>query len=294
MQLNRWYFQPIEDLMKKLGLSPQDVGVYLWARSAPARNTLVRKKNGTENGSGLSDAEAKAKLDQLELEGLGPALREVATLHDSLVDYVGRQRVKAGLLSKKEWEAMRKAQPFYTPLKGYALDGDMQVDGEPDPHGDEERGIAQSNGTRIREVISARGRESMPFDPLANLMSDAQFAIARIEQNRVKVSFLDNVLSDPESHEGLVKVYTPKKQEHSSGLTTLPKMGPNGPVDMNRLASQKNPSLMLVKKDGKQYYVEFAPTPAGNALYRAFANLTPLELGKFMRNSQAVANTQII
>ena len=291
MQLNRWYFQPIEDLMKKLGLSPQDVGVYLWARSAPARNTLVRKKNGTENGSGLSDAEAKAKLDQLELEGLGPALREVATLHDSLVDYVGRQRVKAGLLSKKEWEAMRKAQPFYTPLKGYALDGDMQVDGEPDPHGDEERGIAQSNGTSIREVISARGRESMPFDPLANLMSDAQFAIARIEQNKVKVSFLDNVLSDPKSHEGLVKVYTPKKQEHSSGLTTLPKMGPNGPVDMNRLASQKNPSLMLVKKDGKQYYVEFARTPAGNALYRAFANLTPLELGKFMRNSQAVANT---
>ena len=291
MRLNRWYLQPIEDLIKKLGLDPKDVGVYLWARSAPARNALVLERSGEINGSGLSNAEAQAKLDQLELEGLGPALREVAKLHDALVDYVGNQRVKAGLLSRADWKAMRKAQPFYTPLKGYALNGDMQVDGDPDPHSAEERGIAESNGTRIREVLTARGRESMPFNPLFNLMSDAQFAIARIEQNKVKEAFLNNVLSDPKSHEGLVTVYTPKKEVHAGGLTTRPKMGENGPVNMNQLAAQKNPSLMIVKKDGKPYYIEFARTPAGNALYRAFANMTPTELGKFMRGAQEVSNT---
>jgi hypothetical protein len=291
MRLNRWYLQPIEDKVKELGLDPKDVGVYLWARSAAARNALVLERSGEINGSGLSNAEAQAQLDKLEVEGLGPALREVAKLHDALVDYVGNQRVKAGLLSRADWKAMRKAQPFYTPLKGYALNGDMQVDGDPDPHSAEERGIAESNGTRIREVLTARGRESMPFNPLFNLMSDAQFAIARIEQNKVKEAFLNNVLSDPKSHEGLVTVYTPKKEVHAGGLTTRPKMGENGPVNMNQLAAQKNPSLMIVKKDGKPYYIEFKRTPAGNALYRAFANMTPPELGKFMRGAQEVSNT---
>lgn len=290
MRLSRWYLQPIEDKIKELGLDPKDVAMYLWARSAPGRNALVRERNGTENGSGMSDAEAEAKLNQLETEGLGPALREVAKLHDALVDYIGAQRVKAGLLSKDEWKAMRKAQPFYTPLKGYALAGDMQVDGDPDPHSDEERGLAQSKGTRIREVLTARGRESMPFSPLFNLMSDAQFAIARIEQNKVKQAFLNNVLSDPKSHEGLVKVYTPKKEKHASGLVTLPKMGPNGPVNMNMLASQKGSDLMVVKKDGKPYFIEFARTPAGNALYRAFANMTPPEIHKYLQRVQTVAN----
>jgi hypothetical protein len=291
MRLNRWYLQPIEDKVKELGLDPKDVGMYLWARSAPARNALVLERSGEINGSGMTDAQAQAQLAKLELEGLGPALREVAKLHDALVDYVGNQRVKAGLLSRADWKAMRKAQPFYTPLKGYALNGDMQVDGDPDPHSAEERGIAESNGTRIREVLTARGRESMPFNPLFNLMSDAQFAIARIEQNKVKEAFLNNVLSDPKSHEGLVTVYTPKKEVHAGGLTTRPKMGENGPVNMNQLASQKNPSLIIVKKDGKPYYIEFKRTPAGNALYRAFANMTPPELGKFMRGAQEVSNT---
>ena len=291
MQLNRWHLQPIEEKIKALGLDPKDVGMYLWARSASTRNALVRERNGEENGSGMSDAQAQAKLDQLELEGLGPKLREAAKLHDALVDYVGNQRVKAGLLSKADWKAMRKAQPFYTPLKGYALDGDMQVDGEPNPHSDEERGIAESKGSRVREVLTARGRESMPFNPLFNLMSDAQFAVARIEQNKVKEAFLNNVLSDPKSHEGLAKVYTPKKETHAGGLVTLPKIGPAGPVNMNQIAAQKNPELMVVKKDGKPYYIEFARTPAGNALYRAFSNMTPPELSKFMRGATEVSNT---
>jgi hypothetical protein len=291
MRLNRWYLQPIEDKIKELDLDPKDVGMYLWARSAPARNALVLERSGEINGSGMTDAQAQAQLAKLELEGLGPKLREVAKMHDALVDYVGNQRVKAGLLSRADWKAMRKAQPFYTPLKGYALNGDMQTDGDPDPHSAEERGIAESNGTRVREVLTARGRGSMPFNPLFNLMSDAQFAIARIEQNKVKEAFLNNVLSDPKSHEGLVTVYTPKKEVHAGGLTTRPKMGENGPVNMNQLAAQKNPTLMIVKKDGKPYYIEFKRTPAGNALYRAFANMTPTELGKFMRGAQEVSNT---
>ena len=288
MRLNRWYLQPIEDKIKELDLDPQDVAVYLWARSAFARNALIRKRNAAvQNGSGMSDAQAQAHLDTLELAGLGPKLREVAKLHDALVDYIGNQRVKAGLLSRADWKAMRKAQPFYTPLKGYALAGDMQVDGDPDPHSDEERGIAARNGVRVSEVLKARGRESMPFNPLYNLMSDAQSAIARIEQNKVKEAFLNNVLSDPKSHEGLVKVYTPKKERHASGLVTGPKMerksnGEYVPADMNKLAAQKNPELMIVKKDGKPYYIEFARTPAGNALYRLFSNMTPSQIDAFM------------
>jgi hypothetical protein len=288
MQLNRWYLQPIEDKMIELGVDPDDAAMYFWARSAPARNALVRERNGEQNGSGMSDAQAQAKLDQLEIEGLGPKLREIAKLHDALVDYMGNQRVKAGLLSKEAWRAMRKAQPFYTPLKGYALDGDMQVDGEPNPHSDAERGIAKRNGTRVREVLTTRGRKSIPFNPLYNLMADAQFAIARIEQNKVKQTFLNNILSDPESHKDLVTVYTPKKKTHPSGHVTMPKIGSigngkSGPVDMNKLAAQADAKLMIVKKDGEPYYIEFTETPAANALYRLFGNMTPKQINPFFK-----------
>jgi hypothetical protein len=60
---------------------------------------------------------------------------------------------------------------------------------------------------------------------------------------------------------------------------------------MNQIAAQRDSELMIVKKDGKPYFIEFAKTPAGNALYRAFSNMTPPALNKFMRGATTVSNT---
>jgi len=286
MRLEHTYLAPLRDLIDKLNLDPQDIGMYLWARSAKGRNALVRKTSeDVFDGSGMTDAEAQAVLDHYAVSGLTPKLQQVAKLHDKLVDYMLNEKVRAGLLSKSQRDALRKEQPFYTPLKGYALEGDMQVDGDPDVHSESVRAEARKNrkGVKIQEYIKARGRESVPFNPLFNLMTDAQFAIARIERNKVGRTFLDNVLGDPVSHKDIVKVYSTVKHPATTLLST------NALTAMNERA--RNGELFVVKKNGETYFLDFTRTPAGVAMERAFANMTPPQLHAFFQGIQSISNT---
>lgn len=293
MSLNRWYIDPLENKIKELELDPQDVGMFLLARSAKDRNALVAKRTSGEvlDGSGITNAEADAIIDQFTIDGLMPKLRQVAKLHDSLVDYMGKEKVKAGLLSKDDWARIRKEQPFYTPLKGFALEGeDMNIDGDPKAAMAEAREVNLGSGAgraRIKEFVAARGRKSLSFNPLFNLIADAQFAIARIERNRVAQQLLDNALGDPLTHEGIVKVYSEKKVPNATmlsgeALTAMRQRASDG--------ARKGDQAFVVKKNGDTYYLDFQNTDAGNALYRAFSNMTPKDLGAFMEGMQKVSN----
>lgn len=293
MSLNRWYIDPLENKIKELELDPQDVGMFLLARSAKDRNALVAKRTSGEvlDGSGITNAEADAIIDQFTIDGLMPKLRQVAKLHDSLVDYMGKEKVKAGLLSKDDWARIRKEQPFYTPLKGFALEGeDMNIDGDPKAAMAEAREANLGSGAgraRIKEFVAARGRKSLSFNPLFNLIADAQFAIARIERNRVAQQLLDNALGDPLTHEGIVKVYSEKKVPNATmlsgeALTAMRQRASDG--------ARKGDQAFVVKKGGDTYYLDFQNTDAGNALYRAFSNMTPKELGAFMTGGDLTIN----
>ena len=206
--------------------------------------------------------------------------------HDDLVDYMLNERVRAGLLSKKDRDALRKAQPFYTPLKGFALRGDMQVTGDPEAHMNQDRGVEQRGGGRakIKEYIKARGRTSMPLNPLFNLMTDAQFAIARIERNRVGQSFLKNVFNDPISHEGMVKVYSVHKHPNTTRVAS-----PDAIKAMEQQA--RDGKVFVVKDKGETYFLKFQDTAEGNAMYRAFANMMPQELHAWLQGIQNLGNT---
>ncbi len=292
MSLRRWYLDPLENKIKELQLDPQDVDMYLWARSAKDRNAMIREKSegNITDGSGMSDADADMVLNELALRGLTPKLRQVAKIHDALVDFMGKQRVQAGMLSADAWKKMRKAQPFYTPLKGFALEGDMLADGNVDTAMAEAREASArgGGGTRIREYIAPRGRASMPSSPIANLEHDAQMAIARIERNRVTQSLLEAVLNDPESHADIVEVFSGKR---IPGTTQI--LGEEALEAMNKRVTDDAKAanrVFLAKKDGDAYYLEFKNTAGGNALFRAFANMSPQEIPKYLAKVQAVSN----
>ena len=292
MALKRWHLDPIEEKVKELKLDPQDVGLYLWARSAKDRNAMVRKRSDGEvlDGSGMTDADADDIMKQLVLEGIMPEIKQVAKLFDNMIDYIGNKRVEAGLLSKEDWVRIRKEQPFYAPLKGAALDGeDMNEDGDPKLALAEAREEYTRGGgrTQIKEFLSAKGRKGMPFNPLLNGMTDAQYSIARMERNRVGVQLLDNVLSDPATHESVVKAYSEKKTPGATmlsgeALTAIRRRA----TEVGRAADK----VFIVKKDGQTFYLDFQNSDAGNALYRAFSNMTPAELGTFMRGATTISN----
>jgi hypothetical protein len=291
MSLRRWYLDPLENKLKELEVDPQDMDMYLWARSAKDRNAMIRKKSDGEivDGSGMSDADADMVLNELALRGLTPKLRQVAKIHDALVDFMGKQRVEAGMLSADAWKKMRKEQPFYTPLKGFGLEGDMLADGDLNTAMAEAREAEArgGGGTRIREYLATRGRTSMPSSPLANLEHDAQMAIARIERNRVTQTLLEAVLNDPESHADVVEVFSGKKVP---GATQV--FGDRLKALEKRVTGDANAAdrMFLAKKDGDAFYLDFKNTDAGNALFRAFANMTPKEVGKFLATMQTVSN----
>jgi hypothetical protein len=291
MSLRRWYLDPLEDKIKELELDPQDVDMYLWARSAKDRNAMIRKKSNGDiiDGSGMSDVDADMVLNELALRGLTPKLRQVAKIHDALVDFMGKQRVESGMLSADAWKKMRKEQPFYTPLKGFGLEGDMLADGNLNTKSAEAREASARGGgsTRIREYIAPRGRTSIPSSPVANLQYDAQMAIARIERNRVSQALLEAVLNDPESHADVVKVYSAKKvpgttQVFGDRLKSLEERVSGDADSADR--------IFLVKKGGDAYYIDFQQTDAGDALFRAFSNMSPEEVNKFLAPIQAVSN----
>lgn len=287
--LDRNYIKPILDKMAALDLDEQDVGMYLWARSAKDRNALVRSRNAEfpEGGSGMTDAEAEAILKDFALRGLTPKLNQLAKMHDRLVDYMLNLRVQEGLLTRKQADAARKAQPFYTPLKGYAADGDMQTMGDDNAHNDSE--YQRNLGIRRSEYTKSQGRKSMPYNPLDMLFADAKQVIQRASINRVGQQLLDNLIGDPEANADVATYYTddnPKIRVKPSDNIEYPD---GTPVRANM--RMERGQYLVVKRNGTPYYIEFANTDAGQALKRAFDNMTPKQLEGFTKFWVKGANT---
>lgn len=274
--LDRNYIQPIVSKIAELGLDSQDIGMYLWARSAKDRNAVVRSRNGAfpEAGSGMSDAEAQSYLREFDQAGLTPKLETVAKLHDRLVDYLLNLRVEEGLLTRKQAQAARQLQPFYTPLKGYAAEGDMQDMGDADPHS--EPTYRANLGIKRSEYMKTQGRKSMPYNPLYMLVADAKELVNRVAVNRVGLRLLDNLMRDPDLFAGVASYYT----DSDPKITYKPNENTEYPdgIPVRHNMRMERGKYLVVKKDGTPYYIEFADTDAGNSARRLFANMQVKQL----------------
>lgn len=287
MTLNITYFKNLTNAMRdaiKAGVSLEDVGDYLRARAAAGRNAKIARRNPSfpTGGSGMTDAEAKAKIIDLRLAGKEPAILKVAKAHDQLAKFMNKERVRAGLMSQAEVNALEAEEQFYASLKGFAEDGDIQDVGDKNPH--EKKPRAR---TRVGEMIRARGRSSVSFNPLFNLMADAQQVVQRAERNLTVLPFLRQIKSSPEQFKGILKVYTDKK----------PKLRPTGefnpdtgapivkPVNMRGEAS----NYLVITENGEPHYIEFnTDSEAGQIYKRMFDNLQPEQLNGFFKTLQAI------
>ena len=286
--LDRQFIKPLEGAIKASGLDINDIGMYLWARSAPARNAMIAQINGEfpDGGSGLTNAEAQQVRDDLDARGLTPKLEAIAARADKLVDHMLKLRVEAGLLTQDDVDAMRAEQPFYMPLKGFAKDGDMQTDDTKDPH--EEFNLGKTARSAVSEFRKAKGRKSMPFNPLLNLIVDASYATLRADTNEVGKTFLNALRAHPDEFKRVATFYTKGKPKL--------KYSPKDPLTGKATAFPENlrmqtDELMTVKDGGELYFIEFANTDEGAAMRRAFSNMRPEQMGKFMKGLTATTRT---
>lgn len=273
----RMWLEPFKRAIKASGIDPQDLSMYLWARSAAGRNQMVAERNRDmpDGGSGLTNLDAEAILSFYKASGLMRKLEPLVKMHDQLVDWMLKQRVKHGLMSKEEADFLRKQQPYYASLKGHAADGDMFTAGDEDPH---ENYPTQSQlGVRPKDYIKTTGRVSMPFDPVSNLISDAMQLTQRIARNDVGKRFLSIVRDFPDLLGDAVKIYTDDNPKIVNKGIAPPGSKKKTVGPMNMAANAKK--FLVVKENGKNFYIEFNDkTSDGAMLKRMFENMNPKQL----------------
>jgi len=298
--LQRDFFDPIIDMTAKLGVDLGDLGLYLWARSAPDRNRDVAEtnpENFPEGGSGLTTAQANEILAKFKEEGKLAKLNQIARKADALVDFTLAERVKSGKMSQAQVDAMRAKQKYYMPLKGFAKDGDMLTS---DLEGDTEIESRQAEAMRalraaapggtVNEIRQAFGRGSMPFHPLFNLFQDAEATVRSSVENKAMRPIIRAWKKDPSMFEGILNVYTKTNPKRVMVSNDTPG-GRWEAIDMEKAYRNSQPgTYMLVKDNGANYYVEFAAEGAGADLKRMFANMRPEQMKGALQTMATINN----
>jgi hypothetical protein len=200
-------------------------------------------------------------------------------MHDKFVDDLLMMRVDAGMLPMEDAVALRKAEPMYTPFKGFSAENDLTADIQEDKGAQVEALRTARGNMRTKEFMQARGRESLPYHPLFNLIADAEALSRRMAINEASNTVLNMVESAPEVMSQFVKAtYTDMQPKVER------RMGQMIPVDMAKEVSRNPNQYMVVKRGGETKYLEYNDsTDGGKALQEMFMALTPEQLDGAMK-----------
>jgi hypothetical protein len=279
-QLRRKYVDPIDDAVGdaiKNGVTMDDINDAIQARGAAERNAAIAEinKDMPDGGSGLTNAEADAKLRELQASGKMRYINRVVRLHDRLRDETQRTMVEDGIIAAETMAEWKRKYPNYTPYKGWAPAGDMAVDGQEDPHADYgsyDKGspvYSRVSGLRAKPVKAAKGRSSQAANSLYNMIADAEMFLEMGQRNQIALQLDSTYQSDPDAFTGLLQIYDKNN----------PKIVKGKAVKITDERAFKNGIRGF--KNGEPFIIDTAPNEEGQAVRRAFTNLDPIQLGKW-------------
>lgn len=267
--LEKDHLKKITDFLRDEGISPNEADLFLLARTAQDRNAKIARRNPDmpDAGSGLSNAEAQAILLEFITDGRIDKMQRLAELVDAMTKQTRDTLVSYGMLTQEQADALVRDEPFYVPLKGLALDGDMSVTGD---RVHREPGSGRGFSISRKEFKAAKGRSSLPFSPLANAMADAQAAIIRGERNRVGQSFLNDIVRKYDSNAW--QVFTEDNPDIQTVYNSKAKQVEERPVPMDMFPDR----YFVVKEDGQPYYIKISDP----LLMRALTNASSKDFAK--------------
>ena len=288
-QLERFeekHIAAIADLANKFDLSTDQIGMYLLAKHAAERNaetlrkeqerraakivTLERQLEESvsdtqpegspsiaekietlqnapfrhqETGSGMTDAEAALVLENAEKAGNKEQYEAIASRVYAMLDEMRQNMVDKGLLdeeTRRDWESTYQ---FYVPLKGF-LDQEGVYRASP-----------RAKGFNIKgsESMKAKGRVTLPDNPLFVAFKDAEEKILRAEKNYASQKLLKLVqkFDAPEAW----RVFTNRNRPDSKYDPTDPKTLDQMKREM-REDDPAMPKYIQVKRGGQTYFIE--------------------------------------
>jgi hypothetical protein len=278
------HVKPIADLIADADVDLEQVGLYLLAKHAPERNAkiaqqerdlreqqiqaleeqmdtvedesdlnLIKKKLDVlktapfkyqEKGSGLTDTEAEAIIELAESEGKASSLEGIADRVYQMLTQMRENMVEQGLLDNRTREDWQDTYQFYVPLKGFAAF----------PEGLEMKGGNGTQGFSIKgsESFKARGRITLPVNPLTVSMKDAEEKIVRGEKNRTAQKLLKmfEKFQSPDNWRVYNQKVRPPRDNNPSEMKS------NQELRSERRADDGLPRYIEVKRRGKSFFIE--------------------------------------
>ena len=293
------YVDPLGDLIAELQVDPDAVGTYLIAKHAAERNDVIAEKVKAQRerniaraereierlladvgvdhsvaletqrtklneyqtlplafqdtGSGMTYAEAESVLALAEREGTKADMDRIADKVYEMLQYQRDRMVEAGLLdedSRSDWE---DTYEFYVPLKGFAA----EENGDAYKSGDKSRGFSIVGSESMR----AKGRKTLPVNPLFTAIEDVQRKIIRARKNETAQTLLEllSELGNSDSYTIYNNKFRPPKPSDELTQQDLDQMSrdvrPNG-----------DPKYVEVKKGGQTFFIEFKSDSLNHAL----------------------------
>ena len=293
------YVDPLGDLIAELQVDPDAIGTYLIAKHAAERNDVIAEKVKAQRerniartereierlladvgvdhsvaletqrtklneyqtlplafqdtGSGMTYAEAESVLALAEREGTKADMDRIADKVYEMLQYQRDRMVEAGLLdedSRSDWE---DTYEFYVPLKGFAA----EENGDAYKSGDKSRGFSIVGSESMR----AKGRKTLPVNPLFTAIEDVQRKIIRARKNETAQILLEllSELGNSDSYTIYNNKFRPPKTSDELTQQDLDQMSrdvrPNG-----------DPKYVEVKKGGQTFFIEFKSDSLNHAL----------------------------
>ena len=277
------YVETIAESVKAADLSLDQVGLYLLARHAPERNAVIAQKERDlraaqvqrlqdqieaadaegestaaleqrlsvlneapfrfqETGSGLTDQQAQQVIDQADADGKSTALEGIADQVYKMLDDMREDMVNKGLLDEQTREDWEDTYQFYVPLKGFASY----------PEGQEMRSGVKASGFSIRgsESFKAKGRVTLPVNPLLEAFKDAEDKIIRGERNVIAQRLLSLFQANPSTQwEVFNNRYRPDDLDD-----------PSQKLSIARMKRERNTDglfrFIQVKRGGQTFFIE--------------------------------------
>ena len=284
------FVDPLGDMIATAGVDVDAVGLYLLAKHAPERNAAIaervkaqREKNiattereinrllddvGVDHtvalatqrkkledyqtlplafegtGSGMTNEQSQAILVTAEREGTAKDMEAIAGKVYEMLDYQRNLMVEYGLMDELSVEDWLSRYKFYVPLKGFYDESDQDQF---------KKGIGAKGFSIVgSESMKAKGRKTLPANPLLNAIEDVQKKIIRARKNEASQTLLTllSELGDSQSYNIYNNKYRPMMDSDPLTMQDMKQMS------MDRRVNG-DPKYIQVKKGGQTFFIEF-------------------------------------
>lgn len=283
-ELSRNYVEKLAKGMAARGIQQEELDAYLYARHAPERNARIAERNPddpryADGGSGMTNAEAAAIMQEAESSGKKLRLERLAAIVDDMLAHRREIIREGGLESDETLDAWDASYDYYVPLKGWANDEDVPV-------GQDGSGRMRSGrGYEIggREAKTALGRLSKAASPSTQAIVDTTESVIRKRKNEVGNALLSLITDNP--NPDLWQVFTNNNPD--TQRTQVERTNPDGTkrieVEERPVAMEMNERYFKTKKAGRTYYIKIND----QRLLNAMRNVGPEQNNLLVRTAAA-------